>query len=108
MKTLYLTLKKKPFDVMVTGEKKSEYRKNTKWIRSRLYNRDGTKREYDNVKFTNGYGSTRPYFIVKYINFEKINEFKKIYSNGLVVDYPKNDDGYFKINLGDILKSVTF
>ena len=44
MKTLYLTLKKKPFEVMKIGEKKSEYRENSKWMRSRLFNKDGTKK----------------------------------------------------------------
>ena len=105
MKTLYLTLKKKPFEVMKSGEKKSEYRENSKWIRSRLFNKDGTKRKYDYVKFTNGYGKTRPNFTVKFINFEKIFELKKTYSNGLVVNYPKNLNGYYKINLGDIVKN---
>lgn len=105
MKILYLTLKKKPFDVMKIGEKKSEYRMNSKWIRSRLFNKDGTKRKYDYVKFTNGYGKTRPCFIVKFLNFEKIYELKKIYSNGLIVNYPKNENGYFKINLGDIVNN---
>jgi len=36
-KTLFLSLKKQPFDVMVTGEKKEEFRKNKNWIRSRLF-----------------------------------------------------------------------
>ena len=38
MTTLYLTLKKKPFDIMISGEKKFEYRNNSKWIESRLIN----------------------------------------------------------------------
>ena len=103
MKTLYLTLKKKPFEVMKIGEKKSEYRENSKWMRSRLFNKDGTKKKYDYVKFTNGYGKTRPYFIVEFINFEKIYELTKTYSNGLSLHYPKTSDGYFKINLGAVI-----
>ena len=103
MNTLHLTLKKEPFEIMKIGEKKSEYRENSKWIRSRLFNKDGTKRKYDYVKFTNGYGKERPSFIVKFINFEKIYELKKTYSNDLVLNYQKNLNGYFKINLGDIV-----
>ena len=38
MKVLRLTLKKKAFDVMVTGEKQEEFRKYSKWIESRLFN----------------------------------------------------------------------
>lgn len=56
MSTLNLSLHKLPFDVMLTGEKDKEYRKPSKWIVSRLYNKDGTLKKYDVVKFVNGYG----------------------------------------------------
>ena len=39
-KTLHLNINKTPFEIMVTGEKPEEYRKPTKWIISRLYNKD--------------------------------------------------------------------
>ena len=103
MKILKLTLKKEPFDVMITGEKKNEYRNNSEWMRSRLYDQMGKKRYYDFVEFTNGYGKDRPKFTVKFKGFEKIYKVNKKYSNGLVVFYPKCKNGYFKIMLGDII-----
>ena len=50
MSTLKLSINKKAFDVMVTGEKTEEFRDESKWIMSRL------KKDYDFVQFTNGYG----------------------------------------------------
>lgn len=58
---LNLTLSKVPFDLMVNNNKKFEYRKPSKWIKSRLVNK-----EYDFVKFVNGYGNDKPYFIAEY------------------------------------------
>ncbi len=102
-KILKLTLKKPPFDVMITGEKKSEYRNTSKWMKSRLYNKDGTKRDYDLIKFTNGYGKQRPYFYAEFLDFEIVKKVNKKYSNGLKVFYPELEEGYFKINLGKII-----
>lgn len=69
LKILHLSLKKEPFEVMVTGEKNQEFRKPTKWILSRLYNKDGTPKHYDVVKFTNGYGKDKPQFVCEYKGF---------------------------------------
>jgi hypothetical protein len=70
VKTLHLTLHKAAFDVMVTGEKKLEFRTPSKWINSRLFNKDGTKKHYDYIKFTNGYGSDKPYFVCEFKGFD--------------------------------------
>lgn len=96
-RTLYLTLSKKAFDVMVTGEKSIEYRKFSNWIISRLL-----KKKYDFVKFTNGYGADRPYFIARYSGWEveHCQNWKK-YSNGLEVDCPP---GTVKIYIGNIVE----
>jgi hypothetical protein len=82
MKTLYLSLKKEPFEVMVTGEKVIEYREPTKWILSRIEGK-----EYDLIKFVNGYGADKPYFICEFGAWSRSyhNEFIT-YSNGLTVD----------------------
>ena len=61
---LHLTLKKRWFDLMVAGKKKVEYRQSSRWIISRL------EKEYDVIKFTNGYGSDKPYFFCQYNGFE--------------------------------------
>lgn len=92
MKILHLSLRKEPFDVMISGEKTIEFRHPSEWLKSRL------KQEYTHVQFTNGYGKDRPYFIcelkeVKNVNHthsETISEpwpltFVK-YSNGLKVN----------------------
>jgi hypothetical protein len=53
---------------MVTGEKNVEIRKPSNWILQRLFNQGGlgTPRKYDFVKFVNGYGPNRPYFIAEF------------------------------------------
>ena len=101
-KILHLTLSKEPFQVMVTGEKRVEFRKPTKWIESRLFNKDGTRKDYDIIKFTNGYGNDKPFFTAIFNGFARSLQRKfKTYSNGLTVDVRPED---YEIYLGDILK----
>ena len=94
---LHLTLKKLPFDVMITGEKRIEYRVSSKWIKSRLEDKD-----YELIKFVNGYGNDKPYFFSKYEGWE-IEMFDNVinYSNGLIVESNK---GTIKIKLGEIIE----
>ena len=101
LRILKLTLKKLPFEVMKTGEKNEEYREPTDWIRSRLFNKDGSKKQYDFIEFRNGYGKNKPHFVSEFIGFEELNqsEFKK-YSNGLCVFATP---GCFKIYCGKIV-----
>lgn len=94
MATLYLTLKKKAFDVMVTGEKTKEYRGLSDWIFSRLEGK-----EYDTIKFVNGYGSDRPSFECEYLGYDVTETATQVYSNGLVVPC----DVYVTISLGKVL-----
>lgn len=67
--TLYLTLKKKWFDRMITGEKTIEIRKPSKWLMSRI-----SKTDYDKVRFTNGYGKNAPFFEVRYHGYYTLSE----------------------------------
>lgn len=67
---LSLTLNKEWFDIMVTGEKVHEFRRPSEWIKSRLYTPEGKAKEYDLVKFVNGYGKKSPYFICEYKGFQ--------------------------------------
>ena len=62
MGTLNLTLKKKWFDMILSGEKKEEYREIKQYWRKRLNKR------HDYIKFTNGYGKHRPCFVIKLKN----------------------------------------
>lgn len=99
-KVLTLVLKHAPYDVMVTGEKKYEYRQPTEWIKKRLYNKDGTERHYDLIKFTRGYNA-QPSFIAKYEGFTVAEEnICKEYSNGLIVGVCEYD---YIIQVGEII-----
>ena len=111
-KILKLTVSRKPFEVMVTGEKTSEYRKKSKWIESRLFvappgehgNGHENDRDYDFVEIRNGYGKDRPYFIAKYSGFSEMLNFGHSYigwSNGLEID---ESDYYYQIHLGEIVE----
>lgn len=54
MRVLHLTLKKKWFDMIASGEKKEEYREIKKYWNARL------NKEYDVVEFRNGYAKDSP------------------------------------------------
>lgn len=97
-KTLILTLHKKAFEVMITGEKSLEFRKNSSWIRSRLY-----KRKYDFVEFRNGYSVQAPSFTAKFLTAVQSTVLTPTsfeYSNGLKVRFEKDD---WMIILGEII-----
>lgn len=97
-RTLKLTLSRPPFEVMETGEKLKEYRKPSKWIKSRLQNPDGSDKIYSRVRFTNGYGSDKPRFECAYLGYSVCKiEFTVSFSNGLTVKVEKGD---YIINLG--------
>ncbi len=92
MKILHLTLNKKAFEVMVTGEKTKEFRKPSKWMLSRIRTKEGTPKVYDYVKFTNGYGNDKPYFIAPFRYARLSNyRFQDKFTNGLEVDVLKGD-----------------
>jgi hypothetical protein len=82
--TLHLTLHRKAFEVMVTGEKDIEFRANNTWMKSRLINKGGTVKKYQAIKFVNGYGKDKPYFICQYKGYGWISGVFQ-YSNGLEV-----------------------
>lgn len=100
-KVLTLSVNKQPFDVMITGEKSIEFRDNTKFIRDRLYNKDGSIKSYDVVKIVNGYGNHRPHFVAKFLYFDQVTSEASdwSFSNGLEV---KEKPGMFRIYLGTI------
>ena len=77
---LYLTLKKKWFDLIVSGEKKEEYREVTDYWMSRLAgikgcgtsynftllcNKGNIGREYDFIMFRNGYNKNSPAVMIE-------------------------------------------
>ena len=94
---LFLTLKKKQFEVTLSGEKKIEYRHFSDWIQSRLINKD-----YDFIKFVNGYGNDKPFMILEYKGFTEIKQRETFsFSNGLIVNVKSGD---YAINLGRIVE----
>ena len=94
-RVLHLTLKKEWFDLMISGKKKVEYRKPSDWIISRL------QKEYDVIKFTNGYGSDKPYFICEYKGFEISNESETIHVEKSKIEV---EEGTYMIKLGKIIE----
>ena len=94
-RVLPLTLKKEWFDLMVSGKKKVEYREPSKWIIVRL------EKEYDVIKFTNGYGSDKPYFICEYNGFEISNKSEIIHLENSKIEV---EEGTYMIKLGKILE----
>ena len=105
VQVLTLSLKAEPFEVMRTGEKKFEYREKSKWIESRLIDsKTGKDKEYDYVKFVNGYGATRPHFTTSFkgYKFEKDGVLSERYSNGLEVD--TRGQPTYVIILGDVIR----
>lgn len=58
---LHLTLHKKWFDMIRSGEKKEEYRERKPFWDKRL------SKQYDRIKFVNGYGNHRPWVIVELV-----------------------------------------
>lgn len=95
---LFLTLKKLPFGAKLSGEKTIEYRVQSDWIKSRLIGKD-----YDFIKFVNGYGTDKPFMIIEYKGYDVIKaESTFSFSNGLVVNVKKGD---FAIKLGKIIET---
>ena len=86
---------------MVTGEKKEEFRLQSKWIESRLIDSaTGKDKQYDRVKFVNGYGKHRPSFTVSFKGYKlEANGVYREYSNALVVD--TRGKPTYVISLGD-------
>lgn len=100
-KILYLTLSKLPFDTMKKGLKDREYRSPSKWIRSRLVDKNGNPKRYDYVRFASGYHRNAPYFMCKFNGFEiSKKNYKVEYSTRLIVNVYKGD---YRILLGSII-----
>lgn len=98
---LLLNLKKEPFQVMVTGEKRIEYREIKEWMNSRLFDKNGNPKKYDYVKFILAYDSKNPFFYAPFLGVEKIKEVDEEYSNGFSVKF---NDERWGIKLGEPIK----
>ena len=97
MKTLKLTLKKKWFDMILSGEKTEEYREmKPYWLR--LAN---ATLKYDKIKFTNGYGNERPNFTIELKDVEFGG--KKFSRKGKEKWGADNSTNFYILKLGRIL-----
>lgn len=104
-KILHLTLKRKFFDMILSGEKKEEYREVTKyWLRRLKVNArtsvsQGAFREFDSIRFANGghFHPSLPQFDIECL--------------GITVGEGREDWGavpgkqYFVIKLGNLLST---
>jgi len=98
--TLKLTLHKMAFDVMITGEKKLEFRTPGKWLYSRLFDqKTGKPKPIKYVEFTNGYGAHMPKFTCEFKGIIEGYSINKTYSNGFTVEC----DNITAIKLGRII-----
>lgn len=67
---LHLTLHKKWFDLIASGEKKIEYREMKPYWEKRLEGK-----EFDEVHFRNGYAKDAPFMRVQWLGLEKYHNF---------------------------------
>jgi len=95
MKILHLTLKKKWFDMIASGEKKEEYREiKPYWIKRMHFDIWNTK-PFDYIEFKNGYGKNAPKIRLE-CNKIEIGKAKPEWSDNCKGDV-------FIIKLGEIL-----
>ena len=103
MKVLYLTIKKKWFDMIASGEKKEEYRDITPHYFARLVDRyetnlrrnfsDYVYENFDAVTFINGYQPKSPRLTVKFLGISR--------SEGKTEWGAEPGKKYFVIKLGE-------
>lgn len=109
-KILHLTLKKKWFDLIASGEKKEEYREiKAYWVKRLLdnFNWDETKNP---IKLNRGSYSVKPFNIIQFKNgYSKDAPTIKLEFVGIVIDEGNPEWGaepgvkYFVIELGEII-----
>lgn len=96
-KILHLTLKKKWFDLIKSGQKKSEYREFKKyWMKRFGYPHIPKYPDYDEVHFRNGYSKNSAFMRVEYKGM--------IITGGTNVDYLEDNKLYYEIKLGKVLE----
>jgi hypothetical protein len=93
LRTLKLTLTRLPFEATKNKEKLVEGRRDSAWIRSRLLNKkDGSKKQYDIIKYYNGgaFSEDYPTCEMQFDGARQAMESFTIgpYSNGLTATFP--------------------
>jgi hypothetical protein len=98
-KILHLTLKKKWFKLIASGEKKREYRQRKPYWEKRFLDKNGFAIEFDEVHFKNGYRKNVPFLRVEWKSLSTIFGDDWPGEHGEIAR-----DGDFVINLGEILE----
>ena len=80
-KILHLNLFRKYFDQIAEGTKTIEYRDKTEYWKKRLENR-----EYDAIKFRNGYAKNAPTMLVEYVGLNVGNPFAYEIQLGKIIE----------------------
>ena len=83
-KVLHLNLYRKYFDAIVNGTKVFEYRQKTDYWKKRIENR-----EYDVIKFRNGYAKNAPTMLVEYKGYNVGKEYELKLGKIIEVNYEK-------------------
>lgn len=100
MDILYLTLKKKWFDMILSGEKTEEYREIKEYWEKRLSVWDDNiflmHKEFDAVEFRNGYQKDAPKFLI---------ECRRILIDYGLTTWGAPPNKVYVIQLGKILKT---
>lgn len=96
---LHLTLKKKWFDMILSGEKTEEYREIKDYWKNRFLTVEAPFvhrfKNYSKIKFTNGYSKNAPFFIIECLGID--------YGKGKEDWGVEKGKDYFVIKLGKIL-----
>ena len=86
-KILHLNLYKKYFDAIADGTKTTEYRDKTDYWKKRIEGR-----EYDIIKFRNGYTKDAPTMLVEYKGYNIGEEYELKLGKVTEVNYGKNNN----------------
>ena len=84
-KILHLNLYRKYFDAIVNGTKTIEYRDKTDYWKKRIEGR-----EYDIIKFRNGYAKDAPTMLVEYNGYDITDRYEIKLGKITEVNYGKN------------------
>ena len=87
MKILHLNLYRKYFDAIVNGTKVFEYRQKTDYWKKRIEGR-----EYDIIKFRNGYAKNAPTMLVEYKGYNIGKEYELKLGKVTEVNYGKSNN----------------
>ena len=87
MKILHLNLYRKYFDAIADGTKTTEYRDKTDYWKKRIEDR-----EYDVIKFRNGYATDAPIMLVEYKGYDITDRYELKLGKITEVNYGKNNN----------------